>query len=425
VSLPDKRLGAYQAYLLLDGAASLFLSLMYAVNLVYQVQVAHLNPLQLVLIGTALEGTCLLLQVPTGIFADVVSRRRSILLGIFFLGLGGLLQGAFAFFATIVLSSVVAGIGYCFLGGAEEAWIAGEVGEERIAHVFLRGAQVGEVCSLAGVLLGTGLALLGLSLPLLVGGACMLALAVAMTLVLPERNFSPAHRGDRATWHLLTGTVKKSTHLVRHSPLLLTLVVVAFFGGMSSEGFDRLNVAHFLTDFTVPPLGPFAPVAWFGCMKVIATLLGLITVEIVRRRIAHEGQATLARGLLALNALLVVSIVAFGLAHGFALALATYLGVSVLRSTIAPLYTSWLTRSAPAEVRATVISMSGQMDALGQVASGPVLGVVGLLRSVRAALVLAGVLLSPAVVLYTRALRQESLLPAVEPATMKGEAASN
>ncbi|MGO8948012.1 MAG: MFS transporter [Ktedonobacterales bacterium] len=418
MSLPDKRLGAYQAYLLLEGAASLFLSFMYAVNLVYQVQVAHLNPLQLVLIGTALEGTCLLLQVPTGIFADVVSRRRSILLGIFFLGLGGLLQGAFAFFATILLSSVVAGIGYCFLGGAEEAWIAGEVGEERIAHVFLRGAQVGEVCSLAGVLLGTGLALLGLSVPLLVGGVCMLALAVAMTLVLPERT---AHSGERATWHLLTGTVQKSTHLVRHSPLLLTLVVVAFFGGMSSEGFDRLNVAHFLTDFTVPPLGPLAPVAWFGFMKVIATLLGLITVEIVRRRITHEGRATLARGLLALNALLVVSMVAFGLAHGFALALATYLGISVLRSTIAPLYTSWLTRSAPAEVRATVISMSGQMDALGQVASGPVIGVVGLLLSVRAALVLAGVLLSPAVVLYTRALRQESLVPAVEPATMKGE----
>jgi hypothetical protein len=110
-----------------------------------------------------------------------------------------------------------------------------------------------------------------------------------------------------------------------------------------------------------------------------------------------------------------------GLLQGPFAFFATYLGVSVLRSTIAPLYNSWLTRSAPAEVRATVISMSGQMDALGQVASGPVIGVVGLLRSVRAALVLAGVLLSPAVVLYTRALRQESLVPAVESATMKGE----
>jgi DHA3 family tetracycline resistance protein-like MFS transporter len=206
--------------------------------------------------------------------------------------------------------------------------------------------------------------------------------------------------------------------------LLLTIVVVALFGGMSSEGFDRLNVAHFLEDFTVPPLGPLAPVAWFGGMKVVATLLGLLAIEVARRRIAHESPTALARGLLALDALLVISMVAFGLAGGFALALITYLGVSVLRNTINPLYTAWLTRSAPAEVRATVVSMSGQMDALGQVVAGPVVGAVGLLRSLRAALVLAGVLLSPAVLLYARALRQKSLLGADEPAGVESRAAS-
>ncbi len=421
MSLRGKRLGAYPVYLLLEGAASLFLSLTYAVNMVYQVQVAHLNPLQLVLIGTALEGTCLLLQVPTGIFADVVSRRRSILLGILFLGLGGILQGMFALFATILLSSVVAGIGYCFLGGAEEAWIAGEVGEERVAHVFLRGAQVGQAFSLAGVLLGTGLALLRLDLPLLTGGALMVALAAALALVMPERHFTPARGEEQLSWQSLTGMLRQSTRLVRHSPLLLTIVVVALFGGMSSEGFDRLNVAHFLQDFTVPALGPLAPVAWFGGMKVVATLLGLVAVEIARRRIAQERATTLARVLLVLDALLVASMVAFGLARSFALALVAYWGVSVLRNTIDPLYTAWLTRSAPAEIRATVISMSGQMDALGQVAAGPVVGVIGLLRSLRAALVLTGVLLTPAVVLYARVLRKQSPLATGEPAMVVGE----
>ncbi len=425
MSLHDKRLGAYPAYLLLEGAASLFLSLTYAVNLVYQVQVAHLNPLQLVLIGTALEGTCLILQVPTGIFADVVSRRRSILLGILFLGLGGLLQGMFALFTTILISSIVAGIGFCFLGGAEEAWIAGEVGEARVADVFLRGAQVGQACSLAGVLLGTGLALVRLDLPLLVGGALLVALAAVLVLVMPERHFSPAHGVERASWQALTGTLRQSTRLVRHSPLLLTIVVVALFGGMSSEGFDRLNVAHFLRDFTVPPLGPLGPVAWFGSMKVVAALLGLLAVEVARRRIAYDSPTAVARGLLALDALLVISMVAFGLAGGFALALITYLAVSVLRNTINPLYTAWLTRSAPAEVRATVVSMSGQMDALGQVAAGPVVGVVGLLGSLRAALVMAGLLLSPAVLLYARALRRESLPAAGEPAGVESQTAGS
>jgi len=75
-------------------------------------------------------------------------------------------------------------------------------------------------------------------------------------------------------------------------------------------------------------------------------------------------------------------------------------------------------------VRATVVSMSGQMDALGQVVAGPVLGAVGLLRSLRAALVLAGVLLSPAVLLFARALRRESVRGADVPARVEGSTAS-
>jgi DHA3 family tetracycline resistance protein-like MFS transporter len=279
-----------------------------------------------------------------------------------------------------------------------------------MAHVFLRGSQVGQACSLAGLLLGTGLALLRLDLPMLAGGGLMVALATALAPLVPERHFSPTYRKEHATWQVLSGTLRQSVRLVRHSPLLPTILIVALFSGMSTEGFDRLNVAHFLDDFTVPSLGPLAPVAWFGGMKVIATLLGLVAIELARRWITHESPKALARALVVLNVLLVACILAFGLVRGFTLALITFLCVSVLRITISPLYTAWLTRSSPAEVRATVVSMSGQMDALGQIAAGPVVGVIGLLRSLRVALVVTGLLLSPSLPLYSRALRKDSLL---------------
>jgi DHA3 family tetracycline resistance protein-like MFS transporter len=160
-------------------------------------------------------------------------------------------------------------------------------------------------------------------------------------------------------------------------------------------------------------------------MKVIATLLGLVAVELARRWITHESPKALARGLLGLNILLVACLLAFGLVRGFTLALITFLGVSVLRITISPLYTAWLTRSSPPEVRATVVSMSGQMDALGQIAAGPVVGVIGLLRSLRVALVLTGLLLSPALPLYTRALRKDALLQSDKSVVVEHKAASS
>ena len=58
-------------------------------------------------------------------------------------------------------------------------------------------------------------------------------------------------------------------------------------------------------------------------------------------------------------------------------------------------------------MRATVLSMSGQVDAIGQVVAGPALGIVGNLISVRAAISAAALVLSPVLFLYNRALRQD------------------
>ena len=86
--------------------------------------------------------------------------------------------------------------------------------------------------------------------------------------------------------------------------------------------------------------------------------------------------------------------------------------VSVSRGLIGPLYTAWVNRRLDSRVRATVLSMSSQVDAIGQIAGGPILGAVGNL-SVRAAITLSGLVLSPVLALFGRAARQSSL-PAAE-----------
>jgi len=57
-------------------------------------------------------------------------------------------------------------------------------------------------------------------------------------------------------------------------------------------------------------------------------------------------------------------------------------------------------------VRATVISMSSQVDAIGQIAGGPAVGLIGSLVSVRAALLTSGVILTPVLALYRFAIRK-------------------
>ena len=82
-----RRPGAAPLYLVLEGSLGFFFSLAFTVNLVYQYTVVGLNPLQLVLVGTVLEGTAFLCEIPTGLVADTYSRRLSIVIGCVLLGL--------------------------------------------------------------------------------------------------------------------------------------------------------------------------------------------------------------------------------------------------------------------------------------------------------------------------------------------------
>ncbi len=107
-----KHRDAYVTYLLIEGLFSFFFYIIVTVNLVYQVEVAHLNPLQLVLVGTMLEVTSFVSQVPTGVLADVFSRRWSIIIGIFLTGAGFVLQGIVTQFGHD--SALPTGLGHWF-----------------------------------------------------------------------------------------------------------------------------------------------------------------------------------------------------------------------------------------------------------------------------------------------------------------------
>src|SRR5687767_3143808 len=115
-------------YFILSGGYAFFFSLVITVNLIFQTSEAGLGPFRLVIVGTVLEATRFICEVPTGVIADAISRRLSILLGLVLVSAGLMLSGAFAVFETILIAQVLWGVGSTFLSGAKEAWIADEIG---------------------------------------------------------------------------------------------------------------------------------------------------------------------------------------------------------------------------------------------------------------------------------------------------------
>jgi len=417
MSILKRSFSASTVYLIYSGASSLFFALIVTVNLVYQLEIAKLNPLQLVLVGTALETVCFLCQVPTGVLADVYSRRLAVILGTLITGIGFVVEGSIPLFATIVLGQALFGIGATLADGAEQAWIADEVGEERVGRIFLLSSQIGLLGGLVGALVSVGLASIRLNLPVILGGICTVILAVFLIAFMPENGFHPTPKAERQSWRQMSTTFRDGLRVVRGRPVLIIILLIALFYGLYSEGFDRLSAAHFLTNFTFPVLWSFKSVVWFGLFSVVGTLLSLISTEVVRRYVNLNNQRMVIRVLFGINALGVVSILVFALAGNFFLAVAAYLSFGVFRRVNEPIFTTWLTQNIDAKVRATVISMRGQVDAFGQIIGGPPVGVIGNIFSLRAALVSVSIILSPVLLLLAYAFRKAKLhiVPVKEP----------
>ncbi len=146
----NRKLPAYTVFLILSGGMSFFFTVWGFITGIYRVEDVGLNPFQLVMLGTALEVAVLLFEIPTGIVADLRSRRLSLLIGYVIIGAGFLMEGLFPFFVPVLLAQVVWGIGYTFTSGAQDAWLADEIGESKLTQAYLRASQVGLVATLLG-----------------------------------------------------------------------------------------------------------------------------------------------------------------------------------------------------------------------------------------------------------------------------------
>jgi DHA3 family tetracycline resistance protein-like MFS transporter len=401
-----KKLGAYKTFLFLEGSTGLLLPMIFTASAVYQITVAGLSPLQLVLVGTTLEASVFLFEVPTGVVADVYSRRLSIIIGMFLIGLGFIVEGSFPLFWTILLAQVLWGVGYTFTSGATQAWISDEIGEAAAGRAFLRANQLSNIAALAGIGAGMALGNLRVNIPILLGGVGLMLLGVALILIMPETGFAPASRQERTTWQSMVHTFRQGLGMVQRRPALKTILVIGLIYGLYSEGVDRLWTKHLLDNFTLPLAEALEPVVWIGVVRAVAMLLSVGSTEIVRRRINTDSPTSAARILLALTAFLVLSLVGFALAPTLVIALGAYWLVSAMRSAINPTYTAWVNQRLDPRVRATVLSMSGQVDAIGQVVGGPAVGSIGNLFSVRAALLASSLILTPSLALYGRILRR-------------------
>jgi DHA3 family tetracycline resistance protein-like MFS transporter len=410
-----RRLSATHTWFAYEAVASFFWTLSFTVAAVFFVLELGLSPLELVLVGTAMELAVFVFEVPTGIVADTYGRKRSVVIGMFVLGGSYLLVGVSTAALGVIAAYAVWGLGWTFLSGAFDAWLADEVGEEGLASVYHRGAQIDRVAGLLGIGVSVGLAQVDLRLPILIAGVGTIALGVLLLVAMPETGFRPRPSEGRGQLAAMRATGREGVRAVRGRPVLLAILGIAAFGGMWSETFDRLWEAHFLENVGLPGIGELDPVVWFGILNAGSVVLAIALAVPLRKRLEHAGQARAARVLFGLDAFLFASALVFALAGSLWLAVGAFWATRVARNVAGPVFDTWVQRSiGETDARATVLSITNQADAVGQWTGGPFLGGLGNVFGIRAALGAGAFCMAPALWLYGRAARHDGRIEELE-----------
>lgn len=389
------RYKSYSVYIFFKFCFSLIFSMATVLSLVYHLEIVGLNAFELVLVGTVLETSCFLLEIPTGIVADLYSRRLSVLIGVFLYGFGFLLEGSLPWFVTVLFAQVIWGCGDTFISGALEAWISSEEKNCSMDKIFLKGSQIGQLGGMLGIVIGTILGNLDLRLPIIIAGLLSIVLGIVLIFIMPETNFSPIQKRKESIFLDMLGLFNVNLSFIKATPILITLLAITFCGGLASEGFDRLSTAHFLNDSIIPSVGFLNDVTWFGFMSLLGSVLGIFCSQILI--VSLEKRKTINRTSIVLltNTGCIISLILFALSKNFYFMLCTFLITGLMRNLKEPIISAWMNEHVEDGLQATVFSTNSQFDSFGQIIGGPIVGIVAKYFSISYGLIFTAILLLP------------------------------
>ncbi len=169
----------------------------WVVMAVYLVRELDLSPLELILMGTAMEAAVFLFEVPTGVVADTYSRKLSLIVGYVGMGVAWMLVGVVSAPWAIIAIWGFWGLAYTFTSGAYQAWITDEVGVENVGRIFLRGERVRYAGAVVGLIGQVAIGVVSLRAGVIAGGAVTAACGLLCIFFMPETGFRRRPRAER------------------------------------------------------------------------------------------------------------------------------------------------------------------------------------------------------------------------------------
>ena len=405
-----------RTYYLITGLFNLAASLIWGVDTLFKLH-AGLDIFQVMLTNAAFTFGMVVFEIPTGVVADTLGRRVSLLLCIVTLLVSTLLYVATAWwhwgFWSFMGTSVLLGLGYTFYTGAVDAWLVDALKAtgyaEGMEPIFARGQMVFGAAMLIGTLGGGFLGQLDLAVPYLVRSATFLPLLAVAWIAMPELGFTPrALEWRRVPTELRRVFVEGLNFGLHHR--VVRPVMFASLVGMSFMIFGFYSWQRYFLDLLGREL------VWVS--GLVAALLSLSMIagnalvqpasRVVRTRTGILAGAVIVE----MIAVIVAGASGFLFPHpiGFFVALGSYLVYGVALGMGGPVKQGYLNAHIPSAQRATIISLDSLFADVGGVIGQSGWGYLAKMRSIGEAWLYSGATLILAAPLYWIARKNDKSL---------------
>jgi MFS family permease len=332
---------------------------------------------QIMTLQAAFSISVVLLEIPSGYFADVLGRKRSIVVGTILGVVGMSWYSMAAGFWQILIAEIVLGMGSSFISGADTALLYDSLIEVGRSDQYKKcegtGSALGNLSESAASIIGGILAGISIRLPFyLEAGVLLCAVPVSLSLVEPA-----VHSGGRrkASVRDIVGVVVYAMH--GHAVVKWLILFSATVGASTLT----------MVWFTQPLFGAAGlPLQWYGVVWA-AFNVSVAVFSLNAHRIERVIGERTGRVLMVLLA-----------AVGYFL-LGTWQTLSLLpvlllyyfvRGMNGPLLSDAINRCIPSDIRATVLSVNALAGRLIFSAVGPVAGWVCDKAGLGKALVMSG-----------------------------------
>lgn len=344
------------------------ISILFAVYVLF-LRAKGMSLLQVGIIGACCNIMCFLSEVPTGSFADLFGRKKSMITGFLVHAAGLTIYYFSANFWLFVLAEVILGIGMAFWSGALEAWIVDSLrrcgSKEKLEDVFKNGRLAQQTGITIGSVVGPYISGLDLELPWLIASCLCLGVGMLYWLLMDEKDFvGKKTKLDfcqikrTAQAGIAFGLKKKQVFHVMLFFAIMTFAIVALNMYWQPFFFEHMN------------LNP----VWLGWM-----FFGIKILEIIGNQLSI-GYSRLFKKEKTAIVLIVVPIILGLLVVFFTqnifLAVGGFLFHELGRGATYPLQQAYMNKRIPSETRATILSFSAMLGEVGCVAGSLFCGLV-------------------------------------------------